>query len=159
MNPKPADSTSIADLRSTPPDLYDLRIPAGPFGIRLRNRVEMPTITFVKEKKTVEVPAGANLRKEALKAGVQLYPFPHNYVNCLGLGLCTSCRVNVKKGLENCSSQGIFEKVSMVSNPLTFFARLGNEKTLRLACQLQVNGDVEVETKPPMNWHGENYWS
>lgn len=120
----------------------------------------MPTITFVKEKKTVEVPAGANLRKEALKAGVQLYPVPHNYVNCMGLGLCHSCRVTIKKGLENVSTQGLFEKVSMTClNPLTFFARLGNEKTLRLACQLQVNGDVEVETKPPMNWHGENYWS
>ncbi len=119
----------------------------------------MPTITFVNEKKTVEVPAGANLRKEALKAGVQLYPFPHNYANCLGLGLCTSCRVVVKKGLENCSKQGMFEKVSMVTNPLTFFARLGNEANLRLACQMQVNGDIEVQTRPPMNWHGENFWS
>ncbi|HEY4262779.1 MAG TPA: hypothetical protein VGM98_21650 [Schlesneria sp.] len=120
----------------------------------------MPTITFVKEKKTVEVPVGANLRKEALKAGVQLYPFPHNYLNCMGFGMCHSCRVTIKKGVENVSPQGIFEKASMnIINPLTFFARLGNEKTLRLACQMQVNGDVEVETKPPMNWHGENYWS
>lgn len=119
----------------------------------------MPTITFVNEKKTVEVPAGSNLRKEAMKAGVQLYPFPHNYANCLGLGLCTSCRVMVKKGLENCSPQGGFEKISMITNPLTFFARLGNEKNLRLACQMQVNGDIEVQTQPPMNWHGENYWS
>ena len=93
----------------------------------------MPTITFVNEKKTVEVPAGANLRREAMKAGVELYPFPHNYANCLGFGLCTSCRVIVKKGLENCSPQSGFEKVSMVANPLTFFARLGHEKDLRLA--------------------------
>ena len=122
----------------------------------------MPTITFVNEKKTVEVPAGANLRREAIKAGVQLYPFPHNYLNCLGNGLCTSCRVIVKKGLENCSQQSTFEKLSMTINPLTpltFFARLGHEKDLRLACQMQVNGDIEVQTKPPMNWHGENYWS
>ncbi len=119
----------------------------------------MPTITFVNEKKTLEVPAGANLRREAIKAGVQLYPFPHNYLNCLGNGLCTSCRVIVKKGLENCSQQSTFEKVSMITNPLTFFARLGHEKDLRLACQMQVNGDIEVQTKPPMNWHGENYWS
>jgi ferredoxin len=119
----------------------------------------MPTITFVNEKKTIEVPAGANLRREAMKAGVQLYPFPHNYVNCLGNGLCTSCRVIVKKGLENCSQQSTFEKLSMITNPLTFFARLGHEKDLRLACKLQVNGDIEVQTKPPMNWHGENYWS
>lgn len=119
----------------------------------------MPTVTFVKEKKTVEVAQGANLRREAIRAGIQLYPTPHNYVNCMGLGLCTSCRVNVKKGLENCSTQGVFEKVSMTMHPLTFFARLGNEKTLRLACQMRVNGDIEVETQPAMNWHGENFWS
>lgn len=119
----------------------------------------MPTVTFVNEKKSIEVPKGANLRREAMKAGVQLYPFPHNYLNCMGLGLCTSCRVTVKKGLENCSTQGVREKVGMIAHPLTFFARIGNESTLRLACQMQINGDVEVQTQPAMNWHGENFWS
>ena len=119
----------------------------------------MPTVTFASEKKTIEVPAGSNLRSEAIKAGVQLYPFPHNYVNCMGFGLCTSCRVVVKKGLENCSHQGLLEKAAMIAHPLTFFARLGHEKDLRLACQTQVNGDIEVQTQPPVNWHGENYWS
>jgi len=119
----------------------------------------MPTVTFVNEKKSIEVPAGANLRREAIKAGVQLYPVPHNYVNCMGFGLCTSCKVTVKKGVENCSSQILFEKVSMTAHPLTFFARLGNETNLRLACQTCVNGDIEVQTQPPMNWHGENFWS
>jgi ferredoxin len=119
----------------------------------------MPTVTFANEKKTIEVPAGANLRQEAMKAGIQLYPFPHNYVNCMGFGLCTSCRVVVKKGLENVSSQGLLEKGAMIAHPLTFFARLGHEKDLRLACQTQVNGDIEVQTQPPVNWHGENYWS
>ena len=33
----------------------------------------MPTVTFVNEKKSIEVPAGANLRKEAIKAGVNNY--------------------------------------------------------------------------------------
>ncbi|WP_010585230.1 2Fe-2S iron-sulfur cluster-binding protein [Schlesneria paludicola] len=120
----------------------------------------MPTVTFVNEKKTVEVPAGSNLRREAIKAGVQLYPFPHNYVNCLGFGACTSCRVMVKKGVENCSVQSGYEKFMMtVPHPLTFFARIGNESTLRLACQMQVNGDIEVQTQPSLNWHGEKFWS
>ena len=30
----------------------------------------MPTITFATEKKEIQVPEGANLRKEALAAGV-----------------------------------------------------------------------------------------
>lgn len=119
----------------------------------------MPTVTFVNEKKSIDVPAGSNLRREAIKAGVQLYPFPHNYANCLGLGLCTSCRVIVKKGVDNISQQSLYEKVSFISNPLGFFARIGNEANMRLACQTQVNGDVEVQTQPSINWHGENYWS
>jgi ferredoxin len=118
----------------------------------------MPNVTFVNEKKTVEVPAGSNLRKEAMKAGVELYPGMHRIFNCHGLGLCCSCRVIVKKGLENCSKQGMFEKLSMLTNPEGFFARIGHEQDLRLACQMRVNGDVEVETKPPMNWHGEKFW-
>lgn len=127
----------------------------------LESASQMPTVTFVKEKKTVEVPAGSNLRREAIRAGVQLYPFPHNYVNCMGVGLCHSCRVIVKKGVDHVSPQGAYEKLSMLSphNPLTFFARLGHEKDLRLACQMRVNGDIEVETQPSMNWHGENFWS
>ena len=122
----------------------------------------MPTITFVNEKKTVEVPAGSNLRKEALKAGVQLYPFPHNMLNCMGFGLCASCKVIVKKGVEKASKPTLVEKFTMNAlplHPILFFARLGHEKDLRLACQMQVNEDIEVQTKPPMNWHGENFWS
>ena len=46
----------------------------------------MPSVKFVNEKKTIEVPEGANLRKEALKAGVELYPGIHSIsFNCHGL--------------------------------------------------------------------------
>ena len=68
----------------------------------------MPTITFVNEKKEIQVPEGANLRKEALKVGVNLY---HGFngigaslnriFNCHGLGLCGTCRVLITKGMEN----------------------------------------------------------
>ena len=34
----------------------------------------MPTIKFVNEKKEIQVPVGANLRNEAMRAGVQVYP-------------------------------------------------------------------------------------
>ena len=118
----------------------------------------MPTVTFIKEKKTIEVPSGANLRQEALKAGIQLYPFGHRTVNCMGLGVCCSCRVIVKEGLEQCSRQGMFEKLSMLVNPEGFFARIGHEQEMRLACQLQVQGDIEVETQPALNLHGEKFW-
>jgi ferredoxin len=116
----------------------------------------MPTVTFVKEKRTIEVPAGANLRKAARKAGIQLYPGIHKYVNCLGWGLCGTCCVIIKQGMEHCSRPKLREKIPM--SPLYFAARLGHEKEIRLACQTRVNGDIEVETQPPPNWHGEKFW-
>ena len=47
----------------------------------------MPKVVFVNEKQEIEVPPGANLRKEAIKAGIQLYSGPHRYLNCRGFGL------------------------------------------------------------------------
>ena len=37
----------------------------------------MPKIKFIRENKEIEVEEGANLRKEAMKAGIQLYPGIH----------------------------------------------------------------------------------
>ena len=57
----------------------------------------MPIVNFVKEKKQVQVPAGSNLRKVALEAGVKLY----NGINGYGAGpdacpmksgLATACK-------------------------------------------------------------------
>lgn len=118
----------------------------------------MPTIKFLKEKKTVEVPAGANLRNEAMKNGVEVYQGIEKVLHCPGLGLCTACKVHVKKGIENCSRQSWWEKINILKHPMAFFARIGHEQELRLSCQTCVNGDVEVETTPEFNWHGEKYW-
>src|SRR3954447_17885695 len=118
----------------------------------------MPTIKFINEKKTVEVEPGTNLRKAALQEGISLYPGLNRYVNCMGLGSCASCRVHVKKGIENTSPMRLKERLRLLLGPLTFFARLGHENELRLACQTKVNGDIEVETQPGINWHGEKYW-
>ncbi len=120
----------------------------------------MPKVTFVNEKKTIEVPDGANLRKEALKAGIPLYPGVHEnwWANCHGLGTCASCRVQITKGIENVNNQGFMEKMRLIAGPITFFARLGHEQDLRLACKTNVHGDIEVQTQPAVNWHGEKFW-
>ncbi|MEO1995444.1 MAG: ferredoxin [Planctomycetaceae bacterium] len=118
----------------------------------------MPTVKFVKEKQSIEVPEGANLRKEALRAGVELYAGPHKVLNCRGLGQCASCQVNICKGEQNVSPQGLFERLRLLLGPLTFFSRLGREDTLRLSCQTRVRGDVEIETHPTFNWHGDKFW-
>jgi len=118
----------------------------------------MPKVTFVKEKKEVEVPAGSNLRLEALKAGVSVYPPLNHYLNCMGLGLCGTCRVLVKKGMENLNSKTLKERVNLNAHPLTMLAVLGHEDEMRLSCQVQVNGDCTIETKPAFNMNGENFW-
>ena len=117
----------------------------------------MPTIKFLNEKKTVEVPEGANLRKAALRENAPLYKGPHRVFNCHGFGLCGSCRVLIKKGRENVSPPSWFEKLR-VRIGLTFFYRLGHEDEMRLACRTKVHGDLEVETRPSMNLHGEKFW-
>jgi ferredoxin len=115
----------------------------------------MPTITFADEKKEIQVPAGANLRTEALRAGVQLYPGVHRILNCHGFGQCGSCRVLITKGMENTSRKGLLESGRLAVS----LAYIGNEKEMRLACQTRVNGDITVQTKPALNLYGENFFS
>ena len=129
----------------------------------------MPVIKFVKEKKEIEVPSGANLRQEAIKAGVNLYQGINGIgaginkiVNCHGMGTCGTCRVNITKGAENASKMGTLEKAKFkvpVPDPVTPLAFLGNEETMRLACQVKVLGDLEVETGPELDLFGENFFS
>src|SRR5262245_26821237 len=105
----------------------------------------MATIKFIQEKKEIQVPEGSNLRREAMRAGVQLYSGIHKVGNCRGFSLCGSCRVLITKGMENTSPMGVMEKARLGCS----FAFIGNENTMRLACQTDVNGDIEVQTRPP----------
>lgn len=116
----------------------------------------MPKITFVNEKKEIEVPAGAILRDEAVKAGIQMHPWPFTRfpLNCAGHGSCGTCRILVKKGMENLSPKRFMEKLTL----LRMFSSIGHEQEMRLACQCVVNGDCTVETKPPMNISGDVFW-
>ena len=129
----------------------------------------MPVIKFVKEKKEIEVPVGANLRQEAIRAGVNLYQGlngmgagMNKLVNCRGLGTCGTCRVNILKGMENTNQMGLIEKSKFkvpLPDPVPPLAYIGNEDTMRLACKTKINGDVEVETGPELNLFGDNFFS
>ena len=110
----------------------------------------MPKITFVRENKEIEVEEGANLRKEAMKAGVQLYPGIHKIANCHGLGQCGECRVYIKEGMDNTSKPGFVERARMAVG----FFNIGHEHEVRLSCQTKVHGDVTVYTQPEFNWVG-----
>lgn len=119
----------------------------------------MPTVNFVKEKVTVEATEGEDIRTIARKNGVQLYSGPHKVVNCMGNGLCCSCDVIVKKGGDSCSQKSFMEKINKWINPLLGLKLLSNpEADVRLGCQTKVHGDVDVETNPPINWHGDKFW-
>ncbi|MCA9245753.1 MAG: (2Fe-2S)-binding protein [Planctomycetales bacterium] len=137
----------------------------------------MPVIKFVKEKKEVDVPRGANLRDAAIKAGINLHQglnglgaSVNKFVNCHGFGQCGTCRVNIVKGMENTNPMGTVEKLRFrcpVPTPVTpggvdpipCMAFIGHEATMRLACKTQVNGDIEVETGPEVDLFGENFFS
>ena len=116
----------------------------------------MPTIKFVKEKKEIQVPVGANLRREARQAGVQVYKGPDKILHCPGLAICGTCRVLITKGIENASPQGWREwfKLKYLS-----LAAIGHEDAMRLSCQTKVLGDMEVVTTPDINLFGENFFS
>jgi len=114
----------------------------------------MPKITFVNEKREIEVPAGANLREEARKAGIDVYNGLAKYVNCFGHGSCGTCRMLVKKGAENLGPKGMIEKFTL----FRMLSAIGHEEEMRLSCQSAVNGDVTVETRPDMNLSGDNFW-
>jgi ferredoxin len=118
----------------------------------------MPKITFVNEKKEIEVQQGANLRKEARQAGVEVHGYIESVANCMGNGLCGTCRVLVKKGMENLSPTTFIERLNLNAHPVTMMACLGHEQEMRLACQVRVNGDCTIETHPAFNWNGENFW-
>lgn len=122
----------------------------------------MPKITFVNEKKEIEVPEGAILRDEAIKAGIQInflvLDLPSGklgkVLNCRGHGSCGSCQVRVKKGMDNLGPRSKIEKIKLAM----MLSTIGHEDETRLACQTRVNGDCSIETRPPFNWSGENFW-
>ncbi|MEX0613291.1 MAG: ferredoxin [Pirellulales bacterium] len=129
----------------------------------------MPIVKFTKENKEIEVPDGANLRKEAIKAGVNVHQGVNGigaginrFINCHGIGQCGTCRVKITKGMENTSRMGLIEKARFYNplpDPFPCLSYIGNEDTLRLACQTKVLGDMEVETGPELNLFGENFFS
>ena len=133
----------------------------------------MPIIKFLKEKKEIEVPKGAWLRAEAIKAGINLNCGVNGYgeavnkfVNCHGMGMCGTCRVLITKGIENTNKLTKREWLKFKTplptpfpDPIPCLAYIGHEDTMRLACMTKVLGDIEVESNPEVNLFGENFFS
>lgn len=98
----------------------------------------MPKIRFVREDIEVEVPEGDHVRYPALENDVQIYSGLWKLANCHGNGLCATDRVVVTPA-SNVNEPTALEKIRLGK-------ALKQNPNLRLACQVAIYGDVEVET-------------
>lgn len=92
----------------------------------------MPKVTFIQGEKTVSVEAqvGDSILDIALANGIDM-----TYA-CGGMGVCTTCMVEVKDNKENLEEVTEEEKVMGFDDP---------QSTYRLGCQAKVTGDVTIE--------------
>ncbi len=90
----------------------------------------MAEIKILPDGKTVSCDNGTTILQASLKAGV-----PHSYI-CGGKTRCTTCRVVILDGLENCAPRN--DKESAIASQLHF------SHNTRLACQTTVNGNVSL---------------
>ena len=102
----------------------------------------MPKVKFIKEKVEVEVEQGANLRDVARENGIEIhhhgignqFDASAKYLNCsilsdlaksccgkdtawaplVGGGMCGTCHVYIKNGMENCSQKTVKEKIRKI---------------------------------------------
>ena len=91
----------------------------------------MAIIGFKKNYPTISVSEGANLMQSLLKAGRPVAS------SCQGDGICAKCRLEVTFGMENLSAP----------NPTELFLRERENlpKNFRIACQVKVLGDIELD--------------
>ncbi len=90
----------------------------------------MPTITFVRDGSSIQVPAGGSFLKAC-----QDEDAPHDF-GCT-VGSCGTCVLTFTSGAENVQppSQDEMETLEMCTDV----------KGARLGCQLVVNGDIAVK--------------
>ena len=90
----------------------------------------MPQIFYLPDDIGVEVEEGDFILDASKTADI-----PHTHV-CGGAGRCSTCRILVVEGVENCGVRNAAER--------EIADRLHLDPSIRLACQTQVLGDVTV---------------
>jgi ferredoxin len=105
----------------------------------------MPVLTLTNENKTIEVTEGANLRKTLLRNGITPYIGKDKILNCLGNGLCGTCRVEVVDG-KGAPAMEMMEELALLGLA-PFYARK-IPKNVRLACRINVTKDMTIKTHP-----------
>jgi len=93
----------------------------------------MPTIQA--GGKTITCASGANLRKVLLDNGIDLYNGNAKIINCMGIGSCGTCAVEIAGEV---SEPNWKDKARRSLPPHSL------KKNRRLACQTKVLGDISV---------------
>jgi ferredoxin len=94
----------------------------------------MPKITFEKERIQLTVPMHSNLREVAVANKIPVYVGLSKITNCHGNGHCGTCRVEIQ-------GTGIKPRNAIEES------KLKSQPNLRLACQIEVLGDLSVKTQ------------
>ena len=97
----------------------------------------MPTVRFGGQ--SVECLAGSNLRMVLLRARLPLYNDAAQALNCRGRGICGTCAVRIVGAVSEPSAT---ERLRLRLPPHDLASGL------RLACQCNVQGDLEVTKLP-----------
>ncbi len=97
----------------------------------------MLEVTFEKQKRTLKVEPGANLRQVAIAAKLGIYAHIFKLLNCRGRGLCASCRVEIASG-------HVAERNEVENKNLA--RALKKNPNLRLACQITVEDNLVIRT-------------
>ncbi|HTD28404.1 MAG TPA: adenylate/guanylate cyclase domain-containing protein, partial [Xanthomonadaceae bacterium] len=90
----------------------------------------MPTLRILPDDVRIEANVGETLLEAALRAGIA-----HAHA-CGGHARCSTCRVEVKEGIDDCAPRTVAEQ--------TLADRLGFDRTLRLACQTVPHADLTI---------------
>lgn len=90
----------------------------------------MPIITYSADKRSVESEEGETILQTSLRLGI-----PHTHV-CGGNARCSTCRVIILEGLENCCERNSREQA--------LASRLHFTPQIRLACQTLITGPVTL---------------
>jgi ferredoxin len=93
----------------------------------------MPQVTAQGKNFTCET--GANLRQVLLANGVDLYNGNARIINCMGIGTCGTCAVEIEGEVSAPNWQDTARRSLPPHTP---------SRNLRLACQTKVLGDITV---------------
>jgi len=90
----------------------------------------LSTVTYLVDNRTINAEIGETLLEVSLR-----HDIPHTSV-CGGIARCSTCRVMIVEGLENCAPRNSREQL--------LAERLHLSPQIRLACQTTITGDVSL---------------